>query len=80
MQTLKALVLVVVCVVMVAVVASAGENMGVANSQRINFTGNVRIGDVLLPQGDYEIKHVMEARTTSWCSRNSAAERQWKPA
>jgi hypothetical protein len=52
MQTLKALVLVVVCVLMVAVVASAGENMGVANSQRINFTGNVRIGDVLLPQGD----------------------------
>jgi hypothetical protein len=60
MQTLKALVLVVVCLLMVAVVASAGENMGVANSQRISFTGNVRIGDVLLPQGDYEIKHVME--------------------
>ena len=60
MQTLKALVVVVVCVLMVAVVALAGENMGVANSQRITFTGNVRIGDVLLPQGDYEIKHVME--------------------
>jgi hypothetical protein len=60
MQTLKALVLVVVCLLMVAVVASAGENMGVANSQRVSFTGNVRIGDVLLPQGDYEIKHVME--------------------
>jgi hypothetical protein len=60
MQTLKALVLVVVCVLMVAVVASAGENMGVANSQRISFTGNVRIGDVFLPQGDYEVNHVME--------------------
>jgi hypothetical protein len=60
MQTLKALVLVVVCVWMVAVVASAGENLGIANSQRISFSGNVRIGDVVLPQGDYEIKHVME--------------------
>jgi hypothetical protein len=57
---LKALVLVVVCVLMVAVVASAGENLGIANSQRISFTGNVRIGDVLLPRGDYEIRHVME--------------------
>ena len=60
MQMLKVLVLVVVCVLMVAVVASAGENLGIANSQRISFTGNVRIGDVLLPQGDYEIRHVME--------------------
>lgn len=60
MQTLKALALIVVCVLMVAVVASAGENLGIANSQRISFSGNVRIGDVVLPQGDYEIKHVME--------------------
>jgi hypothetical protein len=60
MQTLKALVLVVVCVLMVAVLASAGENLGIANSQRISFSGNVRIGDAVLPQGDYEIKHVME--------------------
>jgi hypothetical protein len=60
MQTLKVLVLVVVCVLMVAVVASAGENMGVANSQRVSFSGNVRIGDVLLPQGDYDVRHTME--------------------
>jgi hypothetical protein len=39
---------------------SAGDKMGVANAQRISFTGNVRIGDVVLPQGDYDVKHVME--------------------
>ena len=60
MRMLKTLVLVVVCVLMVAMVASARENLGIANSQRISFSGNVRIGDVVLPQGDYEVKHVME--------------------
>ena len=59
MQTSKMLVLVVISVLMVAVLASAGNKMGVADTQRISFTGNVRIGDVVLPQGDYEVKHVM---------------------
>jgi hypothetical protein len=60
MQSSKMLVLVVMGVLMVAVLASAGDQMGVANSQRVTFSGNVRIGDVALPQGDYEVKHVME--------------------
>lgn len=60
MQTSKMLVLVVIGVLMVAVLASAGNKMGVADTQRISFTGNVRIGDVVLPQGDYDVKHVME--------------------
>jgi hypothetical protein len=60
MQTSKTLVLVVICVLMVAVVASAGENLGISNYQKVSFTGNVRIGDSLLPKGDYEVKHVME--------------------
>jgi hypothetical protein len=54
------LVLVVIGVLMVAVLASAGDNLGIANTQRISFSGNVRIGDVVLPQGDYDVKHVME--------------------
>jgi hypothetical protein len=54
------LVLVVISVLMVAVLASAGDKLGIANSQRISFTANVRIGDVVLPQGDYDVKHVME--------------------
>jgi hypothetical protein len=60
MQISKMLVLVVISVLMVAVLASAGDKLGVANSQRISFSGNVRIGDVVLPQGDYDVKHVME--------------------
>jgi hypothetical protein len=60
MQTSKMLVLVVISVLMVAALASAGDKLGIANSQRISFSGNVRIGDVVLPQGDYDVKHVME--------------------
>lgn len=60
MQRSKMLVLVVISVLMVAVLASAGDKLGIANTQRISFSGNVRIGDVLLPQGDYNVKHVME--------------------
>ncbi len=39
----------------------AGQNqMGVADVQRINFTATVRIGQSVLPAGDYEVRHVME--------------------
>jgi hypothetical protein len=60
MQTSKMLVLVVISVLMVAVLASAGNKLGIADTQRISFSGNVRIGDVVMPQGDYNVKHVME--------------------
>ena len=60
MQTSKVLVLVVISVLMVAVLASAGDKLGIANYQRVSFSGNVRVGDVVMPQGDYEVKHVME--------------------
>ncbi|MGC2197431.1 MAG: hypothetical protein WA628_22345 [Terriglobales bacterium] len=62
MQSSKMTVLFVVCVLMLTVVASAGDKLGIANNQTINFTGNVRIGDVLLPPGDYEVRHQMEGQ------------------
>jgi len=61
MHSWKWIVVTLVCVLGVSVLASAGKNtMGVADQQKITFTGTVRIGDVLLPKGDYEIRHVME--------------------
>jgi len=50
---------------MVAVLASAGDKLGIANSQSISVSGNVRIGDVLLPQGDYSVKHEMDGENHS---------------
>jgi hypothetical protein len=63
MQSLKLLSLVVVCALMLAVVALAGNTMGIADNQKISFSGMVRIGDVVLPQGNYEVRHQMEGQT-----------------
>lgn len=61
MQSSKALVLVIVCVLGMAVLATAANNkFGVADIHKVSFMNNVRVGDALLPQGDYEIRHVME--------------------
>lgn len=51
----------VLTVVMMASFALAGpNNLGVADTYRVSFPQNVRIADTLLPQGAYEIRHVME--------------------
>ena len=61
MQSSKVLVLTIVCVLGLAVLATAANNkFGVADVHRVSFVNNVRVGDVVLPQGDYEIRHVME--------------------
>jgi len=62
MPSSKGLVLVIVCGLGLAVLATAANNQfGVAEVHRVNFVNSVRIGDTVLPQGDYEVKHVMEA-------------------
>jgi len=60
MQSWKWLVMALVCVLGVSMAASAGNSMGVADLQKITFTGTVRIGDSVLAKGDYEVRHVME--------------------
>jgi hypothetical protein len=61
MQSSKVLVLSIVCVLGLAVLATAANNkFGVAEVHKVNFLNSIRVGDVLLPQGDYEVRHVME--------------------
>ncbi len=46
---------------MLSAVAVAADNPpGTANSYTVNFSEKVRVGDQLLPAGDYEIRHMME--------------------
>jgi hypothetical protein len=46
---------------MLCVFAVAGQNsMGIADHYQVSFSQNVWVANTLLPQGDYEIKHVME--------------------
>ncbi len=56
-------ILVPVVVIVLGVFMWAGTNqLGVADSYRVNFSEPVRVADTLLPRGDYEIRHVMEGQ------------------
>lgn len=60
MRTVKLLFILVVVVVLVTF-ATAGQNkFGVSDLQKITFLDPIRIGDVVLPQGNYEVRHQME--------------------
>jgi len=63
MRALRWVVVAVVCVVILGAWAVAGNTPGVADVQRITFLDPIRVGGTLLPQGDYEIRHVMEGDT-----------------
>ena len=63
MRILKALVVLTICVFGLSLLANASHNhneFGVADHQRITFDNPVRVGDVLLPSGDYRVTHTME--------------------
>jgi hypothetical protein len=50
-----------ICVILLCVFAVAGQNQfGTANTYQVSFAEKVRIADTLVPQGNYEIRHVME--------------------
>src|SRR5208282_6503897 len=60
MRNVFAGMLILVCVFMLAAVSAAENQMGIRDTYKVNFTEKVRVADTLLPQGTYEIRHVME--------------------
>ena len=48
------------CVFMLSALSAAENQMGIADKYRANFPEQFRVADTLLPQGNYEIVHVME--------------------
>jgi len=48
------------CVSMLSALSAAENQMGIADKYRANFPEQFRVADTLLPQGNYEIVHVME--------------------
>lgn len=50
-----------ICILMTCILGVAEQNkFGVADTYQVSFAQNVRVADVLLPLGKYEIRHVME--------------------
>ncbi len=61
MRFMKVLAVVVVCLLAFSGLAVAGHNnMGVADRHQIRFDNPVRVGDTLLPVGNYQVIHTME--------------------
>ena len=61
MHSSKYVFVIAVCILGLSVLAGAGQNQfGVADSHNINFSSPMRVGDVLLPQGEYQVLHTME--------------------
>jgi len=63
MRSLKFLCVITICVLGLSVLAVAGQNQfGVADSHNISFSTPMRVGDVLLPKGEYQVLHTMEGQ------------------
>jgi hypothetical protein len=62
MKILKTSALCVAILLTVAGLLSAATNKyGVADVRKVTLSAPTRVGDVLLPQGEYEVRHVMQA-------------------
>ena len=69
MRFMKTMLVVAICVLWMSVLASAGQNQsGVANTRQIRFESPTWVGDTLLPTGNYQVRHTMQATSTSWSS------------
>jgi hypothetical protein len=52
----------VVVVLSISGLLLAGQNkFGVADVRKVSFSSPMRVGESLLPKGEYEVRHVMEA-------------------
>jgi hypothetical protein len=51
-----------VCLIVASLcaISVAKNEMGIADVYKVTFTQQILVADTLLPQGDYEIRHVME--------------------
>jgi hypothetical protein len=51
-------------VLIASMITIAEQNqLGVADTYRVSFPEKVRVADTVLPQGNYEIRHVMEGQS-----------------
>jgi hypothetical protein len=61
MRTLKIVTVLAVCVLGTSLILSAGTNkFGVMDTRQITFDNPMRVGDVVLPSGEYQVLHTMD--------------------
>lgn len=61
MRSVKPVFAISICVLLLGVIALAGQNpMGISDRYQVNFSEKVIVANTLLPSGNYEIRHTME--------------------
>lgn len=61
MRSMKVWAAVVICVLGLSVLLTAAQNkFGVADTRDVSFSEPIRVGQVLLPVGDYSVLHTMD--------------------
>jgi hypothetical protein len=61
MRALKILTVAMIFVLGMTVLLQAGQNkFGVSDTRKVVFENPVRVGDVLLPKGEYKVLHTMD--------------------
>ena len=71
---------VLMCVFMLGAFSAAENQMGIADKYRASFPEQFRVADTLLPQGNYEILHVMEGADHIMVFRQLGRRNRWKCA
>lgn len=61
MRIMKIAAVCTLLVMSVSLLAVAGQNKyGVADTRKVSFTEPIKVGDTLLPAGEYKVQHTME--------------------
>ena len=61
MRLLKVVAVVAVCLFAASVLLATDQNnLGIADVNVVSFDAPIHVGTVLLPKGDYQVKHTME--------------------
>ena len=55
-------ILIVMCVFILGALAVAENQLGIADTYRVTFSEKVLVAGTMLPQGNYEVRHVMEGQ------------------
>ena len=62
MRNIVAGILTLICMFVLGTIATAENQMGIADKYQVSFSEKVLLANTVLPKGDYEIRHVMEGQ------------------
>jgi hypothetical protein len=61
MRAIKTAAVIAMFVLSISLLAAAERNkFGVSDTQKVTFSEPIRVGDVVLPKGEYKVQHTME--------------------